>query len=326
MNVLHDAAMAQMPPFDSLVAFEAALRLRSMTQAAAELGLTQSAVSHRIRRLESFIGTTLVHRHNAGLSPTPAGEALSHELVSLLSEIAGLKTRCLAAAAPERLQIGVDAALAHNWLLRRLPGFTQAHPDVSIELLMVDSETAHRSAEFDLRLLWVPQSELRATMTQRPLLTERVFPVCRPSLLPRGFVAGDGSVLGKLPLIHKELAARGSGPEWSWSTWLDRLALPPRPRQTLRFTSIGPAIAAALEGAGVALARTLLVHDALADGRLSRVLSADWDLPCSKAYIMRWPRRRVDDRRCRQLVTWLSEKAAETANESAGVQPCATQR
>jgi LysR family transcriptional regulator, glycine cleavage system transcriptional activator len=308
--------MAQMPPVDSLVAFEAALRLRSMTQAAIELGLTQSAISHRIRRLEAFMGTPLVHRHNAGLTATPAGETLVQELGSLLGELAGLKTRCLSVAAPERLQVGVDSALAHYWLLHRLPEFAQGHPDVSIELVMVDSDMADKSTPYDLRMLWVPKAELRATMTQRPLLTERVFPVCRPSLLPPGFVLGDASVLRKLPLVHKEVSGRSGGPEWSWSAWLERLALPPRPKQTLRFTSIGPAIAAAQEGAGVALARTLLVHDALVDGRLSRVLPTDWDLPCGKAYIMRWPRARVADTRVQRLVEWLSEKATETARET----------
>jgi LysR family glycine cleavage system transcriptional activator len=313
MNVLHDALMLQLPPFDSLVAFEAALRLRSMTQAAAELGLTQSAVSHRIRRLEAFVGTALLHRRNAGISPTTAGEALVQELGPLLDELAGLKARCIAAVAPERLQLGVDCALAHNWLLRRLPHFTRQHPDVSIELVMADSAGSDKSAPFDLRLLWVPRAELRATMTQRPLLVESVFPVSRPSLLPPGFVVGDTSVLRHLPLVHKELAGRSSGPEWSWSAWLQRLALPPRPKQTLRFSSIGPAIAAAQEGAGVALARTLLVHDALVDGLLARVLPADWDMPCGKAYIMRWPRARIADPRVQQLVEWLSKQASETA-------------
>ena len=60
MNLFHVAHMSRLPPFDGLVAFDAALRHRSMTRAAAELGLTQSAVSHRVRRLEAFM-LSLIH-------------------------------------------------------------------------------------------------------------------------------------------------------------------------------------------------------------------------------------------------------------------------
>lgn len=195
--------MNKLPPFDSLIAFDAAVRRRSMTHAAEELGLTQSAVSHRIKRLEDFMGTQLLNRHNAGLSPTPAGEAVIEGLVGLLAEFAGLRARCLSAVNPERLRIGVGAGLAQNWLLRRLPGFTANHPDVSIELVVVEHEAPEYVADFDVRVLWVPVAELRATTTQQPLVQERVFPVCHPALLPAGFVPGDASVLRDLPLIHK---------------------------------------------------------------------------------------------------------------------------
>ena len=76
MNFVHSKGMDRLPPLDSLLAFEAVLRLGSMTQAAAELRLTQSAISHRIRRLEGFMGVPLLRRGGRGLEPTPAGAAL----------------------------------------------------------------------------------------------------------------------------------------------------------------------------------------------------------------------------------------------------------
>lgn len=304
--------MTQLPPFDALVAFSAALRAGNMTRAAAELGVTQSAVSHRIRRLEDFMGTPLLLRHNAGLAPTPAGQSLADGLADLLSEIAGLRARCLSAVSPGRLRIGIGAGLAHNWLLRRLPDLADRHPQLSIELVVVESEAPDQVAGLDVRIHWLPVSELRATTTQRPLFQEQVFPVCHPSLLPASFVPGDPAVLRHLPLLHKGPAGRATSAEWSWPAWLERLGLPPHPRESLRFASIGPAIAAALEGAGVVLARTLLVHDALANGRLVRVLPAHQSLPCNRAHVVRWTIARRTDDRVQCFVAWLCEGARQT--------------
>ena len=128
--------MIRLPPFDALVAFDAAVRHGSMTRAAAELGLTQSAVSHRVRRLETFMGTPLLRRHNTGLLPTSAGEAIVDGLSKLLDDFAALRTRCMVAAAPNRLRVGIGAALADNWLVRRLPDFAVTCPQTSIELVV----------------------------------------------------------------------------------------------------------------------------------------------------------------------------------------------
>lgn len=312
MKLLHDAGMSPLPPFDALVAFSTALRAGNMTRAALELGLTQSAVSHRIRRLEGFMGTPLLLRRHAGLAPTPAGQSLAEGLAELLEEMAALRARCLAASRPASLRVGVGAGLAHNWLFRRLPDLADRHPDLAIDLEVVESEAPEQVAGLDLRIHWLPVSEMRATTTQQPLFQEQVFPVCHPSLLPAGFVPGDPDILRRLPLLHKGPAGRATSAEWSWPAWLERLGLPPRPRESLRLASIGPAIAAALEGAGVVLARTLLVQDAIADGRLVRVLPQAQSLPCSRVHVLRWPAARRGDDRVRRIVAWLCEKARQT--------------
>ncbi len=308
--------MTRLPPFDALIAFDAAVRHGSMTRAAVELGLTQSAVSHRVRRLETFMGTPLLRRHNTGLLPTPAGEAIVDGLTKLLDDFAALRARCMVAAAPNRLRVGIGAALADNWLVRRLPDFAASCPQTSVELVVVENEAPELTAELDVRILWVPASELKATSTESPLFQERVFPVCHPSLLPSGFVLGDPSVLANLPLLHKGPAGRGTTAEWSWPAWLERLGLPPRTNESFRFASIGPAIAAAHEGAGIVLARSMLVHDALEEGRLVRVLPPGEDMPSSKAHIVRWPTVLRNDQRVKAFTSWLIKKAQETVDRS----------
>ena len=245
------------------------------------------------------MGTPLLRRHNTGLLPTSAGEAIVDGLSKLLDDFAALRTRCMVAAAPNRLRVGIGAALADNWLVRRLPDFAVTCPQTSIELVVLENEAPELTADLDVRILWVPASELKATSSQSPLFQEQVFPVCSPSLIPSDFVLGDPSILSKLPLLHKGPAGRGTIAEWSWPSWLERSALPPRTKESFRFASIGPAIAAAHEGAGIVLARSMLVHDALENGRLVRVLPPCEDRPSSKAHIVRWPSTLRNDERSR---------------------------
>jgi LysR family glycine cleavage system transcriptional activator len=318
MNLLHDAQMSQLPPFDALIAFETAARLGGMTRAADELGLTQSAISHRIRRLEQFIGTQLLLRQNGGIVPTPAGSALLDALKDILDRAADLRSRCLAGAAPNRLRVGVGSALAARWLVRRLPDFSTRHPETSIELVVVENEAPERTAGLDVRILWVGASEARASSTQRPLFREHVFPVCSPSILPRGFAPGDPRVLLKVPLLHKCTPGYAAGPEWSWQAWFSRLGLPGRPTEAMRFASIGPAISAAIEGAGAALARSMLVADALAERRLVRVLPPEMDQLSQKVHVVRWPGRLAGDSRVEAFASWLCAKAS-TADSSATI-------
>lgn len=317
--------MIRLPPFDALLAFEAVARLGGMTRAAEELGLTQSAVSHRIRRLEDFMGAPLLERRADGVVPTSAGAAVLDSLRDIIDRVADLRGRCLSAAAPDRLRVGVGAALADHWLVRRLPGFRARHPDLAIELKVVESEAPERAAGLDLRILWMPASEARASSTQRPLFREHVFPVCSPAILPQGFAAGDPLALTALPLLHKHVPGYRSGAEWSWETWFDRLGLPGRPAEAMRFASIGTAISAALEGAGAALARSMVVADALAEGRLVRLLPPELDLLSQKVHVVRWPGRLAGDRRVEAFAGWLAE-LANASGTAAELPPAAPRR
>jgi LysR family glycine cleavage system transcriptional activator len=302
--------MAALPPFDALIAFEATLRNGSVTAAAKDLGRTQSAVSHRLRRLEAFMGTALLARTGNGIKPTAAGTALADGLTELLGGLAELRARCRAATAPASLKVGVGSALADHWLVARLPRFTANHDDVAVEIVIVDSHAHAQSMALDVQILWQPEAQVRATSTQRLLFQEKVFPVCHPALMPVDLSREDPAALARLPIIHKGSAADGaSGAEWSWPTWFRRLGITTAPAKGLRFNNIGTAIGAALQGSGVVLARSLLVQDALADGRLCRVLPETWDMPSSKVHLVRWPVALVGDLRVKEFVTWLVTEA-----------------
>ncbi|MFN3400362.1 MAG: LysR substrate-binding domain-containing protein, partial [Ferrovibrio sp.] len=145
--------------------------------------------------------------------------------------------------------------------------------------------------------------------TQTLLFREQVFPVCAPSILKKPL--RDPARLAELPLLYKSAEA-GQGEEWEWSTWFQRLGIKARPKPRLRFEEIGLAIAAAMEGGGVALGRSLLVHDALKDGRLVRPLGDGWALPSAKVHLARWPAVSSRNLRLRAFVDWLAVETAKT--------------
>src|SRR5262245_50021026 len=295
--------MRSLPPFPELVAFEAVARHLSFTRAAAELGLTQSAVSHRVRRLETHFGKRLLHRLNPGLKLTEAGAALVPEIAAALDGLARL------GRSPERrLRVAAGSALCTWWLASRLPSFMARCPGLSVELTPLDSYNTP-VPEVDVRILWVSEADYTAQPTQAPLFAERVFPVCSPRLLPGGQPFAEPRALGNLTLLHKATLASG---EWSWSTWLERLGIDARRRTggELRFADMGPILSAALDGAGVALARSLLVHDALHAGRLTIPVRGFEPMTSVKKHIARWRRAQADDADVKAFVGWMVEEAA----------------
>jgi LysR family glycine cleavage system transcriptional activator len=262
------------------------------------------------------MGTKLMNRSAAGLTPTSGGAAIVKGLTELVAGLSELRQRCHDATTPNRLRVGVGAALAANWLVKRLPHFAHVHPEITIELAIVENEQPESLADLDLRILWVPSDELRATSTQTPLFQECVFPVCRPNLLPADHKPGDVLALTRLPLIHKGVPGVGQGKEYSWACWFDRYALGALPPERLRFTALGPAIAAAELGIGVALARSMLVQDALTEGRLVRVLPTHFDMRSYKAHVMRWAAALAGDSRLRAFTRWLNSRTFRKRHRS----------
>lgn len=299
----------RLPPFGPLVAFDAVARHRSFTRAADELGLTQSAVSHQVRRLEAFCGTKLLRRLNPGVELNDEGAKLQSELSVLLDGLAELEAGLRPRPGRRMLRVGASSSLATWWLVRRLKGFRARHPEIDIDLVPVESDTP-AGKSLDVRILWTSLAEARASSLQAPLFHERVFPVCAPALLPGGKPLADPKALLDLPLIQKSGAPIG---EWSWVYWFRKLALKRAEPHDLLLGNIGLCLTAAVEGAGVSLGRSLLVADAIGDGRLVPALAAPPEIASSKIHIARWSPRLVGDRSTQILVEWLARAAEATS-------------
>ncbi|MGY4155564.1 LysR family glycine cleavage system transcriptional activator [Bradyrhizobium sp. USDA 4461] len=298
----------RLPPFASLVAFDAVARHRSFTRAADELGVTQSAVSHQIRRLEKFYGTLLLRRLNPGLDLSPEGSLLRLELTSLLDTIAGLEPRLRRHASRRTVRLGAGTALAAWWLVRRLPSFQAAHPEINVDFEPI--ETGRDSIRsVDLRIVWTSAAEARPSSTELPLFQERVVPVCAPRLLPKGKPLTDPADLAELPLIQKGGDPTG---EWSWEFWFKTLGVKRALPRGLVLRDIGLCLTSAVEGGGIALGRSLLIADAVADGRLVPALMTTPHVSSSKVHVARWRPELTGDRVIRILVNWLSRETSTT--------------
>jgi len=302
----------RLPPFTSLVAFDAVARHRSFTRAAEELGVTQSAVSHQIRRLETFYGTSLLRRLNPGIELSAEGTILTAELATLLDAMAGLEPRLRRRTGRRTVRLGAGTALAAWWLVRRLPSFQAAHPEINVEFEPIGAEQdATRSV--DLRIVWTSLAEARPNSTQLPLFQERVLPVCAPRLLPNGKPLADAADLVELPLIQKGTEPVG---EWSWEFWFKTLGVKRAFSSGLVLRDMGLCLTSAVEGGGVALGRSLLIADAVADGRLVQALVSTPHVSSSKVHVARWRPELTGDRAIRVLVNWLSRETSVTATAS----------
>jgi LysR family glycine cleavage system transcriptional activator len=299
----------RLPPFGPLIAFDAVARHRSFTRAADELGVTQSAVSHQVRRLEDFLGVQLLKRLNPGVELSDDGANLQGELATLLDGIAALEPRLRRRPARQTLRLGAGSSLAAWWLVRRLRSFRALNSEIEIDFLPVESDAVDEPP-LDVRILWTTLAESRATSMQAPLFREHVFPVCAPSILPGGRPLSDPTALLDLPLIQKRHTPSG---EWSWAYWFRKLELKRAEPRGLVLGDMGLCLTAAVEGAGVAIGRSLLVADAISDGRLVPALATAPDVLSTKVHIARWSRDLIGDRNTQALVNWLAQAAEETS-------------
>lgn len=249
------------PSLRAIAAFEAAARHESFTKAADELNLTQSAISHAIRSLELRLGVDLFERYGRTVALTEAGRAFVSRLrlsLNLISEAFEAPSRLGRA----RLVVAATAGIAERVLSARLSGFMAAQPDRELELRTVTGVGEVSAGEADVAILY--GAGACAGLTQRRLAGEALFPVAAPGPdLPR-----RPEDLVRAPLIAQ--------PEHPWRLWLEQVGLSDLPvHATLTADSPLAALELARSGAGVCLARGLLVRDDLKAGRLVRLFEAE---------------------------------------------------
>ena len=287
---------ARIPPIQCLLTFEALARLRSVTQAAEELCVTPSAVSHRVRQLEQIIGTKLFGRADFSLT-TEGSEYLAHVREGLTS----LQRFPSSAAAPgkRKLRLAVTPTFARSLLIPRLRQFTDAYPEidltlqVSIPLLDVVAEDADLMVRFG--------AGRYADMEYVCLTKDEVTPLASPT-----YVREHGPFHTALDIEGEALLRSPLEP---WRTWFAANNLDwPEPIDGSQFNDIGLMCDCAAAGMGIALVRLKLGAPWLEDGSLVRLGTSDVfmrTLPSPHAHYLCWRTGAMDRWEVAAFSDWL---------------------
>lgn len=290
-----------------LQAFEAAARHLSFSRAADELGLTQAAISLRIRTLEDHLGFPLFDRGAAGLRLTDgAAEYLdvTRTALAMLADAADRVRRC--GHRPTVLRLSVLPSLARRWLVPRLGRLAAALPGVELELWVSDDLADLAGGEVDAALRFGRGAYGRLAGLQ--LMDDAFVAVCRPDLAEDGRLT-DPSALAATRLLHDDLGRLHPEGRCLWTEWLRAEGMAPDASPPgIRFGDAGMMVEAALAGAGIALARRSLVADDLAAGRLVQPFPRL--LPSAHATHFMCRRDRRADPAVARLRSWLIQQAA----------------
>jgi len=249
-----------------LAGFEAAARTASFTQAAAELNLTQSAVSRQIKALESALGVTLFERFNRRLVLTGAGRALHATVTVMLRELDAGLARLAPSPSTNLVSVSTSVPFASLWLVPRLAAFRALHPEVDVRISADNAMVDLAARGFDLAVRFAHPDIAPAGAIA--LHGEEVFPVCAPSLVGRG----RKPLRAPQDLAHHvllQLDDAGAVPWLDWSQWFAANGVTdPPPARRVRLSHYDQLIRAAVDGDGVALGRSPLVDAFLANGSL----------------------------------------------------------
>lgn len=289
-----------LPPLGALKAFEAAARHESFTRAAEELCVTQGAVSHQVKALETELAIKLFNRERQRLIITEAGRDYHAVIRDALDRIAEGTERLLQRQSAGVLTVSTSPDFAAKWLVHRLGHFAEAHSGIDLRISATLHHVDFVREDVDLAVRhgdgnWPGLDAVR-------LSSERLFAVCSPKLLSgRRRINGAANIL-KFPLIH--LDSRSDWSNWLRGAGMDDADVTHGP--VLNRASM--VIDAAINGQGIALARTTLAAWDLINGRL--VLPLPHSLPLSKTYWIVCPKTTALLPKIATFRDWLLSEAS----------------
>lgn len=271
-----DNRRKSLPPLDTLVFFEAALRAGSFSAAASELYVSQAAVSKRVKQLETWLGTELFDRRARSLTPTQAGAQLADPVAMALDYLQTALNQVQCPAAPT-IRIAANSAVSVFWLFKRLKSFALSPAAFPIETVVTDDPRDLLSEANDLAIIYA--HEVPKGWSGHILMEEELAPVSSPEGALR--FADDACAM---PLLDYHRHA----PDWiNWEVWKkqhpDSLL---HGQEHLMCESYSHSIGQALDGAGIALASRSLLEEELATGQLEVV--AENPIRTGKGYFLVW--------------------------------------
>lgn len=248
----------------SLQAFESAYMHKSFAEAAKELSITASAVSHSIQALEEVLGTMLFDRVKRGVIPTEAGARLYAVIRRSFSEIDEEMRAILDQSdRPQIITIQCAPSFAAIWIMPRLPAFLLSHPGIDVRLWAVHQAPDFANNAVDIAITYGRPQASAGVRVEPIAADERYVPVCSPSLVAGHALPLDPRQIGNFYLIQNDVSLT------SWDEWIDRYA--PGCMNVVRGLRLDRAfmtLNAAESGLGMCVESTVLVQEYLQQGRL----------------------------------------------------------
>jgi LysR family glycine cleavage system transcriptional activator len=267
--------MRKLPPLGSLRAFEAAARRLSFQEAATELTVTPTAISHQIKLLEQYCGQALFQRRPRPVEMSEAGAVLYPAVRDGLDAIAEAILAIQQTKAQSVLRLTTTNAFASKWLIPRLAEWRRAQPDIVLEVIGTDAVLDLRKSEADLAIRYMPAPP--ADFVSHQLFRDTFVAVCHPDLLPSGEPLRALSDLSGHTLIHCHwTSSNPTAPTWrrflqaAEEHYKETLNL--KKAEHLHFQEELHAIDAASNGQGIVVISDILVARELADEILVKAL------------------------------------------------------
>lgn len=291
----------RLPPAQALHAFEAAARHMSFTEAARELGVTQAAISQRIRLLEHRLGQSLFLRHPRGLELTDAGQALVPAVHDAFERLTSGIAEVFGAPADAPLTVRMTPGFAAHWLGPRMQAFQAAHPGITLRVTSAVWQSDFDLVGVDLEVRY-GRGDWEGVECER-LTRERLTPVCAPDIARE--LAAPGDLAGRV-LIH------AVGFETGWERWLTKSGMPRLLDRThaLLCDTMAVSLEFAMRGAGLALGRSDFIGTLLAEHRLATPF--DLWLDTDEAFYLARVAGRAPRPEAEAFWVWMTAQSSDT--------------
>ncbi|WP_353172151.1 LysR substrate-binding domain-containing protein [Paracandidimonas soli] len=281
----------------SMRSFEAVARLRSFTKAACELNITQTAVSHQIRKLEAFLGVQLFVRDRDGVRLSEPGREYVNAVTDALNILSFATQQARDYGNEESLSIVAVAAFGLKCLMPILPAFRSAYPDISVRFETIVSYAGAAGYGHDISIRY-GSGRWQGVVAHR-ICPEEGFPVCSPDYLADKVLRTPEDLFDHTIIITSSLSFRDNWPEW-----LARFGHTPDDfREVIVCDTMSSALQAAIDGVGIAMSRTPLVDKDLKAGRLVEPFSER--IQSDLAYYLTYSPDRGERKAVRLFTDWL---------------------
>jgi LysR family glycine cleavage system transcriptional activator len=295
-----------LPSLNALQMFEAAARHLSFTQAANELNVTQTAVSHQIRRLEEQLGVRLFVRLHRKLTLTREATDYLPAIRTAFEDMRLATDRLRRFRPHDVLTVSTTVSLAAKWLVPRLAGFQAANPGVEVRISTSMRLVDFRHEEIDVAIRFGLGDW--PGLSSAWLMAEDIFPVCSPALLAGPKPLGRPADLAEHTLLHVDTRRD------EWQLWLTAAGLDGSlaARPSLSFDQRLMALQAATDGLGVALGYQRIVEADIAAGRLVAPFDRAHAVDHQAGYYIVAPSETADVPKIARFRDWLMRSVSST--------------